>query len=122
MVIMLKQKRGPGLWVLPTRASRTDQSGGHFAQGQLLCARMQHQLTIRIGDQAFRHLIVHTSLYQPVGNNTYLQLTGLPLCDLYEGKKKSGVKRKRARECPGKKKPKINDERSATNSKGWDNG
>jgi len=81
-----------------------------------------YQLTGRIGDQAFRHIIVHTSMYKPVGNNTYLQLSGLPLCDLYEGRKKCGMKRKRVREEPGRKKRKIGEDSTATSSKGRDTG
>ena len=72
------------------------------------CARESHhelnsdKLTLRIGDQAFRHLIVHTSIFLPVGNNSFVQITGLPVYDLYAGTAKSaggmpdnGRKRKR---------------------------
>ena len=38
----------------------------------------------RIGDAAFRHLLVHTSLFLPVGNNCFMQLSGVPIYDKYQ--------------------------------------
>jgi hypothetical protein len=67
---------------------------------------------IRIGDLAFKHFILHTSLFKPVGNNSYLQVTGLPICDLYAGsQKRMGlIKRKRRRQDGGdQKKRKASD-------------
>ena len=60
------------------------------------------KLIFRIGDQAFRHLIVHTSIFLPVGSNSFVQITGLPVYDIHAGIAKgagrvpvNGRKRKR---------------------------
>jgi hypothetical protein len=47
----------------------------------------------RIGDAAFRHLLIHTSLFIPVGNNCYIQLSGPPIYDKYEHPRDPGIKR-----------------------------
>ena len=36
-----------------------------------------------MGDAGFRHLLLHTSMFLPAGNNCYLQLSGVPVYDLY---------------------------------------
>ncbi|KJE00572.1 telomerase reverse transcriptase [Cryptococcus gattii NT-10] len=41
-------------------------------------------LRSRIGDKSFSKLLLGTSLFSPVGNNCYLQLSGIPLYELYE--------------------------------------
>lgn len=41
-------------------------------------------LRSRIGDKSFSQLLLGTSLFSPVGNNCYLQLSGIPLYELYE--------------------------------------
>ncbi|WVQ96087.1 hypothetical protein IAU59_003188 [Kwoniella sp. CBS 9459] len=41
-------------------------------------------LRSRIGDEAFRLILTHTSMFLPVGNNCYTQLTGEPIYDLYD--------------------------------------
>ncbi|KIR56625.1 telomerase reverse transcriptase [Cryptococcus gattii Ru294] len=40
-------------------------------------------LRSRIGDKSFSKLLLGTSLFSPVGNNCYLQLSGIPLYELY---------------------------------------
>lgn len=80
-------------------------------------------LIYRIGDQALRYLVIHTSLYKPLANNSYLQLTGLPLCDLYEGRKKPSAKRKRERvDGGGRKKRKIEQRGREASSQGMRTG
>ena len=46
---------------------------------------MPHSLkwTKRLGDAGFKHLLLETSLFIPVGNNCYMQLSGRPIYDLY---------------------------------------
>ncbi|KIR60061.1 telomerase reverse transcriptase [Cryptococcus bacillisporus CA1873] len=41
-------------------------------------------LRSRIGDKSFSKLLLGTSLFSPAGNNCYLQLSGIPLYELYE--------------------------------------
>ncbi|WVF68547.1 hypothetical protein IAT40_003315 [Kwoniella sp. CBS 6097] len=41
-------------------------------------------LRSRIGDEAFRLILTHASIFLPVGNNCYTQLTGEPIYDLYD--------------------------------------
>ena len=36
-----------------------------------------------MGDAGFRHLLLHTSMFLPAGNNCYFQLSGVPVYDLY---------------------------------------
>ena len=79
------------------------------------------RLTYRIGDQAFRNLIVHTSVFLPVGNNSYRQITGLPIYDLpslstkvpphSSTRKDKGQKRKRGREVGREVKRRKSDNR-----------
>ncbi|WVR08145.1 hypothetical protein IAU60_005191 [Kwoniella sp. DSM 27419] len=46
-------------------------------------------LRTRIGDEAFRLIILHTSIFLPLSNNCYTQLSGQPIYDLYDHKKAS---------------------------------
>jgi telomerase reverse transcriptase len=41
-------------------------------------------LLLRIGDDAFRHILVHTSIFLPVQNNCYMQLSGVPVYEKYQ--------------------------------------
>jgi hypothetical protein len=38
----------------------------------------------RIGDDAFRHILLHTSLFLPVQNNCFMQLSGEPVYEKYQ--------------------------------------
>jgi telomerase reverse transcriptase len=49
-------------------------------------------LRSRLGDQGFRHLLVHTSLFLTVGNNCFIQLSGTPLYDMYDAKGPKGIR------------------------------
>ncbi|KAK8849571.1 hypothetical protein IAR55_004906 [Kwoniella newhampshirensis] len=41
-------------------------------------------LRTRIGDEGFRQILLNASLFLPVGNNCYMQLSGRPIYDLYD--------------------------------------
>lgn len=64
-------------------------------------------LRSRLGDAGFRHLFLTASVFLPLGNNCYLQLSGPPMHELYnsrasEDSAQRGQKRKRD-ESPVKK-------------------
>jgi len=42
------------------------------------------QLMDRIGDDAFRYILLNTSLYLPVQNNCFMQLSGEPVYERYQ--------------------------------------
>jgi hypothetical protein len=53
-----------------------------------------------LGDEAFRCLLVKTSIFLSVGNNCFMQMSGPAIYDLYEHKSTrqstdKGIKRKR---------------------------
>jgi telomerase reverse transcriptase len=58
-----------------------------------------------LGDAGFRHLFLSTSLFLPLGNNCYMQLSGPPISEMSDpGKKRAAEVRegqaKRARPNP----------------------
>ncbi|OXH32063.1 telomerase reverse transcriptase [Cryptococcus neoformans] len=77
-------------------------------------------LRSRIGDKSFSQLLLGTSLFCPVGNNCYLQLSGIPLYELYEDdhrrifESKIELKRKRKRGAEKNKKGKRKRPKSIT--------
>jgi hypothetical protein len=42
------------------------------------------RLMVRIGDDAFRYILLHTSLFLPVQNNCFMQLSGEPVYERYQ--------------------------------------
>jgi hypothetical protein len=54
----------------------------------------------RLGDAAFRHLFLNTSIFLPLVNNSYMQLCGPPVYELYEPAKQA---KRKAEEGPRKK-------------------
>ncbi len=71
--------------------------GKYSALGGLTSRRTVDQYENRLGDAGFRHLLLYTSLFVPVGNNCYMQLSGRPIYDLYQHDRPviKGRKRKR---------------------------
>jgi hypothetical protein len=58
----------------------------------VISAELRH----RLGDAGFRYLLMNTSLFLPVGNNCYMQLSGRPIYELYKHEEEvKGTKRKR---------------------------
>ncbi|CAK9784445.1 unnamed protein product [Cutaneotrichosporon oleaginosum] len=62
----------------------------------VLRGRAWHILRSRLGDAVFRQLFFSTSLFLPLGNNCYMQLSGAPLSEKAEGKKAGEQGKKRA--------------------------
>jgi len=58
--------------------------GKSCAQGKLNPPSCSDELIRRIGDDAFRHIILHTSLFLPVQNNCFMQLSGEPVYERYQ--------------------------------------
>jgi hypothetical protein len=58
--------------------------GKSCAQGRLCPPSCSDELTGRIGDDAFRHIILHMSLFLPVQNNCLMQLSGEPVYERYQ--------------------------------------
>lgn len=58
-----------------------------------------YELTcIRVGDEVIRHLLLHTSIFLPVGNNCYMQLSGEPIYEKYQHEPTRQVGKKRSPE------------------------
>lgn len=106
------------------RLARSDlPNGKSWGQGELWTALLISVwfLTIpRIGDKSFSQLLLGTSLFSPVGNNCYLQLSGIPLYELYEDdhrrifESKIELNRKRKRGAEKNKKGKRKRPKSIT--------
>ena len=58
--------------------------GKSCAQGKLYRTSRSDELIRRIGDDAFRHIILHMSLFLPVQNNCFMQLSGEPVYERYQ--------------------------------------
>ncbi|WVQ79296.1 hypothetical protein IAT38_001393 [Cryptococcus sp. DSM 104549] len=56
---------------------------------ETLRGRPWQLLRARIGDQAFHQLLIHASIFMPVGNNCFMQLTGAPISALHDKKRTS---------------------------------
>jgi hypothetical protein len=69
--------------VVQQRSSAQD-LGKSCARGKLSCQPCDFELMIRIGDDAFRHIILHMSLFLPVQNNCFMQLSGEPVYERYQ--------------------------------------
>ncbi|RXK34877.1 hypothetical protein M231_07866 [Tremella mesenterica] len=70
---------------LPVNASRPGVENRHANSPSALLRSLAFKiLRVRLGDAGFRHLLLHTSLFITVGNNCFLQLSGVPVYDLYQ--------------------------------------
>jgi hypothetical protein len=58
--------------------------GKSCAQGKLWYPSHDLWLIGRIRDDAFRHIILHMSLFLPVQNNCFMQLSGEPVYERYQ--------------------------------------
>jgi hypothetical protein len=58
--------------------------GKSCAQGKLCPPSCSDELKGRIGDDAFRHIILNVSLFLPVQNNCFMQLSGEPVYERYQ--------------------------------------
>jgi hypothetical protein len=58
----------------------------------------------RVGDAAFRHLLLYTSVFLPLGNNCFMQLCGPPVHDMYDSGKRGTKRGARAEEGNARKK------------------
>ncbi|WRT69587.1 uncharacterized protein IL334_006576 [Kwoniella shivajii] len=70
---------------LPINISRPNVENRHVhSPSSVLRDTEWRLLRSRIGEEAFRLLIVHTSIFLPIGNNCFSQLSGMPIYDLYD--------------------------------------
>ncbi|WWC65948.1 uncharacterized protein I303_108570 [Kwoniella dejecticola CBS 10117] len=70
---------------LPINISRPNIDNRHVnSPSSVLRSTEWKLLRSRIGDEAFQSLLLHSSLFLPVGNNCYTQLSGEPIYDLYD--------------------------------------
>jgi hypothetical protein len=58
--------------------------GKSCVRGKLKPVFRDCELISRIGDDAFRHIILHMSLFLPVQNNCSMQLSGEPVYERYQ--------------------------------------
>ena len=58
--------------------------GKSCVRGKLNPPSCSDELICRIGDDAFRHIILHMSLFLPVQNNCFMQLSGEPVYERYQ--------------------------------------
>jgi len=58
--------------------------GKCYGRGKLNPPSCSDELIRRIGDDAFRHVILHMSLFLPVQNNCFMQLSGEPVYERYQ--------------------------------------
>jgi hypothetical protein len=58
--------------------------GKSCARGKVSCFGRRNELMVRIGDDAFRHILLHMSLFLPVQNNCFMQLSGEPVYERYQ--------------------------------------
>nr|XP_019043423.1 hypothetical protein I302_08000 [Kwoniella bestiolae CBS 10118]OCF22353.1 hypothetical protein I302_08000 [Kwoniella bestiolae CBS 10118] len=73
---------------LPINISRPHVDNRHVNSPSSVLRETEWKLLrSRIGDEAFRLLLIHTSLFLPVGNNCFTQLSGVPVYELYDHSK-----------------------------------
>jgi len=82
--------------IRPDPVSRTDMRGSSLEVSLKWSLVISAELRHRLGDAGFRYLLMNTSLFLPVGNNCYMQLSGRPIYELYKHEEEvKGTKRKR---------------------------
>ncbi|WWC92913.1 uncharacterized protein L201_007875 [Kwoniella dendrophila CBS 6074] len=73
---------------LPINISRPNVDNRHVnSPSSVLRGKEWRLLRARIGDEAFRLILTSTSLFLPIGNNCFIQLSGTPIYDLYDHSK-----------------------------------
>ncbi|OCF77899.1 hypothetical protein I204_01902 [Kwoniella mangroviensis CBS 8886] len=85
--VLISGNRFPSV-ELPINISRPHVENRHVNCPSSVLRGMEWKLLrSRIGDEAFRLILIHTSLFLPVGNNCFIQLSGIPIYDLYDHSK-----------------------------------
>ncbi|WWC95477.1 hypothetical protein V866_002341 [Kwoniella sp. B9012] len=85
--VLISGNRFPSV-ELPINISRPHVENRHVNCPSSVLRGMEWKLLrSRIGDEAFRLVLIHTSLFLPVGNNCLIQLSGIPIYDLYDHSK-----------------------------------